>query len=273
VKTFTTIALLTQLFACSDAGFQSGSNTKKKDQSAPAPIAAAPKSDNAKPKIDNAKPKIETALAVEDLVSSQKLDARANIPVCTTTSNRPKVSFHVPYTAEPGNPGASQWLFYSDVFKADISDLSGKYLPVTQFIIDDLTFLVGATDSIEQTGNIPVINFKIPKGGFLLSDPRSPTGQSGGFLTPAPTVLSTKVYSVDGKTVTVPKNTPGNAMWFLKDLIPLGMPTTPFDKVSLADLRSKGFIDDKGILSFRLVTIPHGAGSLDITLEVKECAK
>lgn len=246
------IVLMTLLLAgCSQQSFQ-GSNA-----------AASTRSDSKKN---------GNGTGVSSDPSDITLGDRSETPLCSP--NPVSLSFARHNVAEPFQEGFSQWIYYSDNFVVDLKSTQGSYLPVTNYSVDDVLVLLGANETIGQTGGSfkgENVTFNLPDGAMILSDPNRITGQIGK-MAPSNDVFNTKVYIHRGRTITVSKTgLPGGADLHINDLKPQGMPVVPYNTISLQDLKSAGYIDDQGQLRIRIGLIPHGHGALSFNLDVRAC--
>ena len=139
------IVLMTLLLAgCSQQSFQ-GSNA-----------AASTRSDSKKN---------GNGTGVSSDPSDITLGDRSETPLCSP--NPVSLSFARQNVAEPFQEGFTQWIYYSDNFVVDLKSTQGSYLPVTNYSVDDVLVLLGANETIGQTGGSfkwrPPMMFSIPK--------------------------------------------------------------------------------------------------------------
>ena len=146
----------------------------------------------------------------------------------------------------------------SEVKKFDFAQLEGNILPVSQFGLDDVVFIVKESDNFPAIGR----NINLPAHAIMIYNAADPNFASGAVDSTAPTT-----YTFPGKpAVNVP---PGK--YTLRYVYGLGAPLIAHNQIKLQDLKDKGFVDAAGKVAFKLMHVAHGIGSVGMTIIVKPC--
>ena len=156
----------------------------------------------------------------------------------------------------------------STVATFNLSSISGNYLPIKRFALDDIAFIVKPTTTIAQVLScvgscVGSRTINLPPEAILVYDVGDPNYADGSVDSGA-----TTIYNFQGKAVSLP----GGSKSALKDVYGLSNQLIPDDKVGIQDLKNKGFIDASGNVAFKMMHVAHGTGYLVMKFEVKPCS-
>lgn len=159
----------------------------------------------------------------------------------------------------------------TSVASFDLSDYNGETLPVSNFVLDDVVFVVPSNFNVSGcyslVNNVRILN--LPSNALILYDGDNPNYADGGLNHP----LQTN-YVFNGQTYIVPAAPDGVPVTPLSTAIlgffAMGILGQPHNGIGLSALAARGYINNS-IVSFKLMHICHGGGEVTLIINVPQC--
>jgi hypothetical protein len=150
---------------------------------------------------------------------------------------------------------------WSPVQRFHVSEVSGNILPVTNFGLDDVAFIVKETDKFAPNER----DITIPDHAMIIKDGSNAAGASGQIDSKANTI-----YRYKGKAVTIETNSQSLAS-ALNKIVGMGIQPINHNQIKISDMRARGFVDASGNVAFRVVHVAHGIGFINMTYTLQPC--
>lgn len=240
------MSLLAAFHGCSDAEF-AGNNQAVRSSKKPPPL---------QPPVDKSPPTGDQTLVVED---GGKITAcvRGKDPVpfdFSIARHKDTVTFYKDVMPKSD-------VEQSPVQKFNASSIAGDLLPVTDFALDDVAFIVKESDQFQREGR----TITIPDHALIIKDGLNPAGASGRIDSAQNTVY---IYKGQRRTITSQKQNLADA---LNNIASMGISPIPHNQIKISQMREKGFIDANGDVAFKVVHVAHGHGFLRMKYTLQPC--
>jgi hypothetical protein len=154
----------------------------------------------------------------------------------------------------------------SAVVRLELNKIKGDLLPVKSFDLDDIAILVKESDVLTSTSSWSPQSrersIRIPQHAVMIYDGNNPNYASGSVDSGA-----TTHYKFGSKVVTLA----GGESHSLKDVYGMGVPLVAHNKVTISDLKARGFVDGSNRLVFKVFHVSHGWGNVNLRFELSPC--
>ncbi|MEY4630918.1 MAG: hypothetical protein RIQ81_1038 [Pseudomonadota bacterium] len=167
-----------------------------------------------------------------------------------------------------GGIPATADLTQSSVATFNIDEIAGNLLPVSNFKLDDMAIIVPANvtlNSVLSCGGGDCTRSRIitvPSVSMLVYNAADPKFASGSLDSHASTT-----YIFGPKKVVLP----GNQNRKRSEVAALGIPGIAHNKITLKELKNRGFTDDQGNVAFKVLLVPHGSGFVEFMIKLAPC--
>ena len=168
----------------------------------------------------------------------------------------------------------------SSVVKISVPDIVGDVLPISSFGQDDIAIIVKESVSISSVlaqagaaGNWDR-SITIPSDAVMIYDGKNASYAEGvvdycgkttyKFANKSPVDIVTTCNGTGEFTKVVNGST-------LKAVYGLGVPLVAHNNIKISDLKSKGFVDSKGDIVFKVLHIAHGHGYVNLSFNLSKC--
>jgi hypothetical protein len=149
----------------------------------------------------------------------------------------------------------------SPVQRFHVSSISGDVLPVTEFSLDDVAFIVKETDQFAAIGR----TINIPDHALIIKDGNNVHGASGAIDSEGLTS-----YNYRGQQVKI-NSASRDLAAALNTISAMGITPINHNEIKISDMREKGFIDAAGNVAFKVVHVAHGAGFINMKYTLQPC--
>jgi hypothetical protein len=154
----------------------------------------------------------------------------------------------------------------SQVVRLDLNTIQGDLLPVAEFSLDDIAIIVKENQDLAMASSWDPVSrrrtIKVPADALMIYDGNNPEYASGSVDSGA-----TTIYEFTDRRVTLA----GGTSQSLRSVYGLGVPLIAHNKVSLGELKARGFIDASNRVVFKVFHVAHGWGNVTLRFDLKAC--
>lgn len=150
----------------------------------------------------------------------------------------------------------------SPVMRFNVAAIVGDVLPVSDFALDDVAFIVKETDQfpVKTTRTI-----SIPDHALMIKDGNNPRGANGMIDSSRDTV-----YMFKGQSRTITRNKQDLAT-ALNNISGMGISPINHNQIKISEMRDKGFVDGNGDVAFKVIHVSHGHGYIRMKYTLQPC--
>lgn len=155
----------------------------------------------------------------------------------------------------------------TDAIEFPLEMFKGDILPVTEFALDDLAFIVGSdfvgSDfEVNAKGRV----FPLPDNSLIIVDGNNPQFAVGKI-----DHKTTTTFRYRNKELIIPPLPHLFTSDVVKKFGALGMSYQPHNAISLKRLEELGYVKDNSV-KFKILHITHGLGNLTLKMSIPTCS-